>query len=140
MDALSRLLFLLELKLDHSDMSHPPLSSVKLRPMLMLSMDSMDTMPTHMLHMPHMLLLLLMLPLLMPTTHMDITTLVDMQDTHTATHMLPQSLQLPQLLKLLQLLRSMLPPLLLLQLQLSELLLPQPQLFLPPLSRPSPSP
>merc|ERR1719179_68081 len=54
-------------------------------------------MPTHMLHMPHMLLLLLMLPLLMPTTHMDITTLVDMQDTHTAT----QSLQLPQLLKLL---------------------------------------
>merc|ERR1719346_494579 len=48
-------------------------------------------MPTHMLHMPHMLLLLLMLPLLMPTTHMDITTLVDMQDTHTATHMLPQS-------------------------------------------------
>merc|ERR1712012_414363 len=83
-------------------------------------------MPTHMLHMPHMLLLLLMLPLLMPTTHMDITTLVDMQDTHTATHMLPQSLQLPQLL--------------LLQLQLSELLLPQPQLLLPPLSRPSPSP
>merc|ERR1719461_1708149 len=101
-------------------------------------------MPTHMLHMPHMLLL--MLPLLMPTTHMDITTLVDMQDTHTATHMLPQSLQLPQLLKLLQLLRSMLLPLLkllqllLLQLQSSELLLPQPQLLLPPLSRPSPSP
>merc|ERR1719445_1139456 len=128
MDALSRLLFLLELKLDHSDMSHPPLSSVKLRlklkPMLMLSMDTMDTVPTHMLHMPHMLL-----PLLMPTTHMDITTLVDMQDTHTATHMLPQSLQLPPLLKLLQLL--------LLQLQLSELLLPQPQLLLPPLSRPS---
>merc|ERR1719422_2380738 len=81
-------------------------------------------MPSHMLHM------LLMLPLLMPTAHMDITTLVDMQDTHTATHMLPQSLQSLQLPPLLRL-----PQLLLLQLQLSELLLPQPQLLLHPLSR-----
>merc|ERR1719414_2744613 len=112
MDALSRLLFLLELQLDLLDMLHPPLSSVrlmlrlKLKPMLS-TMEPMDTMPTHMLHMLHTLLLLMLI------THLDITISVDMLDTHTATHML---------------------------LPLLEQLLPQPQLLLPQLSRPQPRP